>query len=469
MANENESGQKVVEAIQVALGTVAAQLVEKVESQERTVFEDRVETRRNGDKIEAVNVSDGLITVHGVVFPKGSAFAWSTEDRAVTVDGRAMLGPETKGITLEPIEGIDRAAVMQDGKPVTAGDMLNAVISEAIANTIAEVVADAKSSGEPLEELPKQITGKINQYYSPCTKLANSIRSGNTGELFGKKEDLEKPLKEVGEKFRVAGQNEIRRGKDVSIYALVVMREDPNKSDALEISTKLTGFDLQVHDAVSSFVEQYGAPCVITGRQINDALTGMPTKASAARLREIEESLDKMRYARVKVDYSEQVRGRVLKDGDMIRSTKVEGAVIPHNKTTATTANGRTAQAYEILSMPPMYKYAKTIKQIVPYPVSMLAADCGTQITTPIIIMKHRVASMIQRMKNPRGNTPHVIVYDTLLRDMGAADADRKTQNRYKNAVCHYLKSLREDGEIKGFREFTEGSSKRRSKVEIRL
>lgn len=237
----------------------------------------------------------------------------------------------------------------------------------------------------------------------------------------------------------------------------------PNKPEILTIaslnyedeSIKITGrqeftaYDRNIHDAVCTLY-------AIGNRRIDPAqvyrhLNNLdPTyRINKEELTKIDKSMDKSRFMRLRVNYTEQAKAKGL---------DVDSAIIDSNLLSADVAivkkGGHEVKTYIIKSIPPLYKHNADINQMIAFDRRLLGLN-GIDNTEENINIKTYLLNRIGRMKGNEKST-NKIKYETMFKDLKMnPNADRKKKIRAKIEIM--LQNWKNEKYITGFKEYKIG------------
>lgn len=117
----------------------------------------------------------------------------------------------------------------------------------------------------------------------------------------------------------------------------------------------------------------------------------------------LRDSIHRLMYTKIRIDYSEEVTMRELKDkNDRPLNGIIEDYLIP----IAEEENGRVFWFLEERELP-IYKYAESIRQIINVQKEMLSLvdlNLNFSNTDEIILLKRILIQRLERMKNPKNN-----------------------------------------------------------------
>ena len=297
---------------------------------------------------------------------------------------------------------------------------------------------------EPLEVLPElatQSTAKVRNHLRPITKVYQNITDP---ELFNP---------ETITKYDTAGRAEKRRGGEV-LTAISLSYE----GEGVNISKALSRTDTNIHDAIASLYAEGNT--TFTTRQVFEALTGSTTSnPKHEKLAEIEKSLDKQRRTFVKLDFTQEMRGRkAYFEGERITEYKRESFMLDASKETIRTANGTEATGYVLHSAPILYMHAALAKQLVSYPQRLLTAlqETGSNTNTNIAVRQY-LLTRIEQAKNPKSRMSNRIRYSEVFKEAELGELTRTQKKRHVDHIKRCLDVLTKEGYIQGYKERKEG------------
>ena len=245
----------------------------------------------------------------------------------------------------------------------------------------------------------------------------------------------------------MSGKNESRE----VITQLSLNYEDGGVS----LSKHMTKYDRSVHDAVATL--WVAGNRAVTARQVYQAMTGSDSKPKQSAIDKVEESLDKQRRTFVKLDYSQELRGKTAEfDGETITaaSAYIETYMLNADKQVITTSNGRSVSGYVFKDAPVLYKHDCTTKQIISYPQALLEATAKVASNTETnMLIRNYLIKRIKTMSR-NGNLSKQIKYETIYKAAGNETDSRTQRNRMNETVRKYLDALRDAEMISGWSEY---------------
>jgi len=269
----------------------------------------------------------------------------------------------------------------------------------------------------------------------------------------------------------------MRKGKQAIETTCILTYEGDNVH--LSGRQPFTEYDRNVYDAVSSLYV-YGDPQhAFTPAMVYRTMTGRndTQNPSPAQVAAVTRSLDKMRFIRAKVDFTEEWKARGL----TLNSKQLNRGMIDTNLLMAKwayfEAGGKQVKALQVLDVPILYEYAAAVKQVITLPASVLDVkelDAAGRITgarlpnTEIVIqIRGYLLRRIEGMKGKNKLESRIIaLYDytrnSELKPGLYSIAGKQTHNRAE------MQRIREDAEtmlvywaatgyISGFETQTQG------------
>ena len=162
-------------------------------------------------------------------------------------------------------------------------------------------------------------------------------------------------------------------------------------------------------------------------------------KPSAAQVKRICASLDKMRFTRFYMDISEEIKAYNLSiDDERIIGGRIDGYLLNSTKVEFTTDKGNTVAGYRIGEEPLLYTYNAAKKHILYVPYEMLDTSLKLQDSENVTEFRNYLLQQIQLMKNAteggkkgkyfkRSNT---ILIDTIYKDTGIQPPEVRIEER---------------------------------------
>lgn len=240
-------------------------------------------------------------------------------------------------------------------------------------------------------------------------------------------------------------------------------------SDNVKITGRrpFTEYDRNVADAVTSLYEYGDKSHIITPAMVFRAMVHAAEQEtpSTQQLEAVVDSLDKMRFLRVQIDCSEELRQRGLSlNGKVITGGKVDTYLLTLKKVEVR-AGGHTTTAYKIIDAPVLYDYARMTGQVITVPAKLLDIrdSSGGKIsnTETRIAVKGYLMRRISVMKGKTANRQSkIILYNTMFEELGLTDLTRDDQKRIRKYCLEVLEYWKSSGFVNGYSELTQGKKK---------
>lgn len=284
------------------------------------------------------------------------------------------------------------------------------------------------------EELLKQDTRKPREHVQGISRFTEQIPNV--------------PTTGKGTPIRMEGRNETRE-----VQTLVSLTYEDNGTI---LSRPMTPYDQEIHNAVASL--WVAGNKRITPRQVYQTMTGSTAKPSASAIEKVEESLDKQRRTFVKLDFSQELRGKTYElDGEEITpaQARLETYMLNADKVTLTTANGREVPGYEFKDEPVLYRHDRTTKQLISYPQALLEATSKVASNTETnMLIRSYLIKRIKTMSRKGSKLSKQIKYETIYKAAGKQDVNRKDAGRMNETIRKYLDAFQAEGVIAGWTEY---------------
>lgn len=309
---------------------------------------------------------------------------------------------------------------------------------DAIFNSAYNVTRKEETDGE---EPPKQDGAKPTWRHDPVTKLAQSLSNPALYDEFGTIS------------LDVAGKADRKRKRAVET---VVSLEYIGDSEDVKLSRPIDEFDCLVLDG---YIAQIAAGrSMFTAADVFEAAIG-GANPNENQLREVTESIDRMRANKLTIDMTAEAEAHNLVDpetGKPWKSWKVETMLVPADKITMTSPNGRVVEGYTSTREPVVYTHARMTNQIISYPIALLdTKDAGSNTKKNAIMRNYLLRRIKQAEKNPRMKP--TIKYSTIYEKAGIDKSNRTARKRANDYIEGLLKIWTDKGVISGYAIEKEG------------
>lgn len=372
--------------------------------------------------------------------------------QAVKVAQGWLVQPEDREVFLEVVGSVrDVLAALMDeveNNPEVGGMDLDEFLDS---GRLEEIMARMGAKESEDQEQPPTLTSIVpHKHVIPNNKLANTLReiidAGATDLLVDDK-------------------------KTITTRCVVAYEGDNVK---LSSRQPFTEYDRSVADAVTSLYLYGDQSHVITAAGVYRAMVNATEgeTPSPQQIGAVTKSLDKMRFVRVQIDCSEEMRSRKLSlNGARITGGKVDTYLLALDKLDVK-AGGRTVSAYRILQTPVLYDYASMTKQVLTLPAALLVIrdETGARIpnTEQRIVVRDYLIRRIAAMKGKNGRKlSRNIVFETLYSEVGDVAATTKQQRNVREYAEMCLSSWTRDKYIRGYK--TNRKGRKITGVEIQL
>ena len=184
------------------------------------------------------------------------------------------------------------------------------------------------------------------------------------------------------------------------------------------------------------------------------AMNGMSEneKVSRQSTDAVKNSLDKSRFMRLRVDFTEEARARNMK----IDKAEIDSNLLEARAVIVRTGRHETG-AYKILAMPVLYQYSQRTKQIISIPLGLLDTKEATRNTEEIIPVKEYLVRRIEIIKHDKSQS-NKIVYETIFDEVGIAIKRQTERDRYRKYIKDILTLWKtRDNYIEDFKEYKDG------------
>lgn len=267
----------------------------------------------------------------------------------------------------------------------------------------------------------------------PNNKLANTITTAKGFNLF----DIN------GADLIVSG-----RGKPEITTRCMLTYEGDNIT--LSGRQPFTEYDRNVADAVTSLYE-YGGSNIVTAATVYRAMVNMTDTEtpSPQQIGAVTRSLDKMRFTRVRIDCTEELKQRkVSLNGQQITGGLVDTYLLAM-EAIEVTVGGQRVKAYKVIKTPILYEYSQLTGQVYTTPSKLLAVPDQSNTEQRIAIKSY----LLRRICAMKGPTPQSnrIKFDKLYEAIGIDNPEKQERKRIKDYITAVLAYWEKEKLIKGF------------------
>lgn len=236
-----------------------------------------------------------------------------------------------------------------------------------------------------------------------------------------------------------------------------------------------TEYDRQVSDAVTSLYEYGDESHIITAATVYRTMVhATETETpSPQQIEAVTRSLDKMRFVRVQIDCTEELKRRNIEfNGTQITGGKIDTYLLALDKMEVI-AGGQKVVAYKVIKTPILYEYSRLTGQVITVPANLLDIrdKSGARIanTERRIAIKGYLMRRISIMKGQNGTKQsRHIIFESLYSDIGEThELSRRDQQLIRDYAGLVLDNWKREHFIKDYRELTKG--KKKIGIEIKI
>ena len=254
-------------------------------------------------------------------------------------------------------------------------------------------------------------------------------------------------------------ENEVYVGKSAGKNVSTVVTIDFPKTVVLDGGGCLTNFDKAILNGISSLL--IAGTIYFTIPMLYHAMSGNqnPSMREEA-VQTIRDRLEFMRRSTITLDCTEEAAAHFIKDGQNLQSLTLSQYLLPMNRMNAV-LNGREVEAYFLIDMPPLFRYASGKRQISLVDMDLLnvhfAADSplagATLNNTPaMIVLKNYLLTRIEGMKNKNNRLQsRKILFTSIYEELGEPSPIKQRRQRLRKYTEIYLEYLTQQNYISGY------------------
>jgi hypothetical protein len=244
------------------------------------------------------------------------------------------------------------------------------------------------------------------------------------------------------------------------VLTKVMLYYDENKVK-LSGREKFMPYDREVYDGIVSLYEAGNE--LITPTMVYRAMNGLTEteKISLQALESVTKSLDKSRFIRINIDYTEEAKLY----NKHIEKTKYEGYLLAAEKITIK-ISGEEHEGYKLLRKPILYEYAQISGQIITVPSKLLQTKDAVRGTDEVIVIRGYLLRQIEWIKSDKTNRGNnYITYQGIYQELGILKFNlgevpyKKKTAKIRSHVKAVLDEWINEGYILKYEEYKEGKS----------
>lgn len=324
----------------------------------------------------------------------------------------------------------ERIELVEKAAPRTFIEAIKQVIFIYYDNT---AIPEEEAPPEAYKKEVVKLATPPEKHIIPNNKLANTITTAKGFNLF----DIN------GADLIVSG-----RGKSEITTRCMLTYEGDNIT--LSGRQPFTEYDRNVADAVTSLYE-YGGSNIVTAATVYRAMVNMTDTEtpSPQQIGAVTRSLDKMRFTRVRIDCTEELKQRkVSLNGQQIAGGLVDTYLLAMEAIEAT-VGGQRVKAYKVIKTPILYEYSQLTGQVYTTPSKLLAVPDQSNTEQRIAIKSY----LLRRICAMKGPTPQSnrIKFDKLYEAIGIDNPEKQERKRIKDYITAVLAYWEKEKLIKGF------------------
>lgn len=208
-----------------------------------------------------------------------------------------------------------------------------------------------------------------------------------------------------------------------------------------KLSRKMTAFDEEVYNAVSTACfynkRNYpGRPLLITPQEIWRMMNGKTDNSwspSPKQIAKVCASLDKMRFTRVMIDITAEIKANYIAINDeRLKNGTFDTYLLKADKVEFATEKGAVLSGYKIDDEPILYTYNEAKKHILWVPFHLLDTSARTGNTGETVEIRGYLLRQIQLMKNGYRDSKRIL-YATIYEATGLPSPEvRIDRGKYK-------------------------------------
>lgn len=221
----------------------------------------------------------------------------------------------------------------------------------------------------------------------------------------------------------------------------------------LSFTSVLDSYDKIVHDAVCTL--HLAGNTTFTPEMVYRAMNGMTETeyVSPQSVQEIITSIEKSRFTKLTIDFTEEAKIKNLKadkttlSNMLLAVTEVDVVV-----------SGITKKAYFLDREPILYTYSNAVGQIINIPIKLLETKEIIRSTKEVVILKEYLIERIEGMKNKKNNLQsNNILYESVYKKLSLNKPTKQKASKLRNCIKKILENWVTEKYIKCFKEYKDG------------
>lgn len=231
---------------------------------------------------------------------------------------------------------------------------------------------------------------------------------------------------------------------------------------------KFTAYDREVYDGVTTLYEAGNE--IVTPAMIYRAMNGLTETEyiQPEALLKIKESIDKSRFIRTVIDYTDEAKlyhqevDKTIYEGYLLNCEKIN-----------VEAGGKELEAYKLMRKPILYEYAQISGQIISIPINLLNTKDTVNSTEDVTIIRGYLLRQIEWMKHERSKRDTNITYQGIYEELEVykKDFDKRAYENKIIKIRKHVKAILESWKIQNyinyFEEYKDGRQIKGVKINL--
>ena len=235
-----------------------------------------------------------------------------------------------------------------------------------------------------------------------------------------------------------------------SVATFVTLSSSENE---LSTNRPINQFDMAVYNALSTrffywMQENPGQPLMITPQEIWRTMDGktVSTTPSAAQIKKVKESIDKMQFTKISIDISEELKAnyKTINDERVVNGT-ITTDLINADSISFLTEKGNVVDGYRINQEPILYAYNKAKNHVLYFDYALLDTSNKIRTDETMIILKNYILSDVTRMVNGISRNSNRIKFDTIYKNTGILPPEQRVKRANYSSNAAYTAVVRRE------------------------
>ena len=262
-------------------------------------------------------------------------------------------------------------------------------------------------------------------------------------------------IAQPGHRHEVNGQTRLLwgieqspRGPSVPVYASL-MYDGPG----VQLSKPMTAFDYAIYNSVSTLWHAYrekypNRPVFLTLQQlwrVTNGLAGNKWSPSPTQLQRVRDSLDKMRFTRIYLNISEEIKaGRITWNDSRLVKGSIDTYLLKADLVSFTTDKGRTLEGYRIEQEPVLYTYNVLKDHFIWMDYALLNTSSATGNDGYTVEFRQYLMLQIHLMKKGYRDSSNIL-YETLYKSAAIKPPETRIDRTRYASEASYNSKVRQE------------------------